>query len=418
MNNLTDDSKVILMLCGRFGNNSVYSPLKPTEYHNLVRWLIGAHLRPADLLHGNCATEGAAGARLSEERLSGLLKRGVEVGLMLEQWESQGIWVVSRGDPDYPRRYKKHLGEKAPPFLFGAGDRNLMQGGGLAVVGSRNVTRDGESFTKEVASWCARGGMPIVSGGARGVDQISMLAALDAGGYVIGILADSLLKQSVSSHARSAIADGRLLLLSPYHPGARFTVGTAMGRNKFIYAMADYALVVQTDHKKGGTWEGACEELRRSTHKTVFVRGGEQIPVGNRKLLGMGGVPFPFFTFADSATATLRSAADTAASMTPESDLFELADRQRKEGADAPIPSAEVVDRTVTEGELSSSSFPSVFDAVLPLIIALVDTPLTVDQLLERLDGVMKGQLQSWLKHAISEKRIKKLSKPVRYVRL
>jgi predicted Rossmann fold nucleotide-binding protein DprA/Smf involved in DNA uptake len=29
-----------------------------------------------------------------------------------------------------------------------------------------------------------------------------------------------------------------------------------MGRNKLIYAMADYGLVVSAEHKKGGTWAG------------------------------------------------------------------------------------------------------------------------------------------------------------------
>jgi predicted Rossmann fold nucleotide-binding protein DprA/Smf involved in DNA uptake len=103
--------------------------------------------------------------------------------------------------------------------------------------------------------------MPVISGGARGVDQTAMNAALGAGGKVIGVLAENLLKKSLERTARNAIADKRLLLLSPYHPTARFTVATAMARNKLIYAMADYGVVVQSDYKKGGTWAGAAEEL-------------------------------------------------------------------------------------------------------------------------------------------------------------
>ncbi|MGM0490961.1 MAG: DNA-processing protein DprA [Planctomycetota bacterium] len=53
--------------------------------------------------------------------------------------------------------------------------------------------------------------------------------------------------------ARKAIADDRLLLISPYHPEARFTVGTAMARNKFIYALADYGLVISADQKRGAS---------------------------------------------------------------------------------------------------------------------------------------------------------------------
>jgi hypothetical protein len=43
-----------------------------------------------------------------------------------------------------------------------------------------------------------------------------------------------------------------------------------------------------------------------------------------------------------------------------------------------------------------------------------IDKPTTVDDLAVQLD-VTKGQLQIWLKQAVSEKKIKKLPKPVRY---
>ena len=36
-----------------------------------------------------------------------------------------------------------------------------------------------------------------------------------------------------------------------------------MQRNKLIYALADAALVVNSDYEKGGTWAGAVEQLER-----------------------------------------------------------------------------------------------------------------------------------------------------------
>ena len=81
---------------------------------------------------------------------------------------------------------------------------------------------------------------------------------------------ENLLKKSLERNARKAISDGQLLLISPYHPNARFTVGTAIGRNKLIYAMADYGLVVSAEHKKGGTWAGVTEELKREISLPIF----------------------------------------------------------------------------------------------------------------------------------------------------
>ncbi|MEI6516626.1 MAG: DNA-processing protein DprA, partial [bacterium] len=254
MNMMSEDAKTILMLCGHLGGDSEFEPLNQREYNQVVRWLLGKNLRPSDLLSAEHIPSVAAESGLPEQRLNGLLKRGVKLGFAVEKWNQSGIWVICRSDPDYPVRYKIHLKEKAPPILFGAGERELLKGGGLAIVGSRDVDAEGESFARKVAERCAHGEIPVVSGGARGVDQIAMASALEAGGVVIGVLADTLLRRSVSREVRYALSDRRLLLLSPYHPEAGFNVGTAMGRNKLIYALADYGLVVSAEHKKGGTW--------------------------------------------------------------------------------------------------------------------------------------------------------------------
>ena len=132
-----------------------------------------------------------------------------------------------------------------------------------------------------------------------------MKAALDAGGSSIGIVADSLLKKSVDSHARKAIADKRLLLLSMQHPNTSFSVRGAMERNKLIYAMADSALVVSAEYQKGGTWAGAVEELKRKNARKVFVRMDSpqsNVPSGNGKLLDMGATSWEHTT-----VGTLRS---------------------------------------------------------------------------------------------------------------
>lgn len=293
MNMMSEDAKAILMLCAHLGGVSEFAPLELREYNQAVLWLKSKKMRPAGLLsmeHGSALSQETG---IPEQRLNALLKRGVQLGFAVEKWNQGGIWVVCRSDQDYPARFMKQLKEKAPPVLFGAGERSLLKGGGLAIVGSRNVDAEGETFAREVAAWCARGGLPVVSGGARGVDQIAMSSALESGGVVIGVLSDTLLRTSVSRECRSALSEGRLLLLSPYHPEAGFTVGNAMGRNKLIYAMADYGLVVSADHKKGGTWAGAEEELKRKPGRPVFVRLTGSVPLGNRKLAELGAWPFP-----------------------------------------------------------------------------------------------------------------------------
>jgi predicted Rossmann fold nucleotide-binding protein DprA/Smf involved in DNA uptake len=65
-----------------------------------------------------------------------------------------------------------------------------------------------------------------------------------------------------------------------------------MARNRYIYALADYALVVQSDLNKGGTWTGAAENLRAGWIP-LFVRNDTEAP-GNQALIRQGGISFQY----------------------------------------------------------------------------------------------------------------------------
>lgn len=268
---LSPDTQAVLLLCGRFGDRANGAdPLTAGEYARLTKWLRERQLRPAGLLEGVSLAELVA-AKLEPARIESLLKRGAAMALATEKWLRSGLWIVSRSDEGYPQRLKKKLGQDSPALLFGAGDVSLFEFGGLAIVGSRNATESELDFTRDVAARCAREGVGVVSGGARGVDVAAMQGAGQAQGKVIGILADSLLRSCVNRDNRIGIEDCRLVLTSPFHPEAGFNAGNAMQRNRYIYALADYALVVQSDYEKGGTWAGAVENLKEGW-VPLFVR--------------------------------------------------------------------------------------------------------------------------------------------------
>ena len=62
-----------------------------------------------------------------------------------------------------------------------------------------------------------------------------------------------------------------------------------MGRNKLIYALAEFAVVVSSDHQTGGTWAGAVEALK-ANWCPVLVRDGDNVPRGNKELLKLGAI--------------------------------------------------------------------------------------------------------------------------------
>ena len=53
--------------------------------------------------------------------------------------------------------------------------------------------------------------------------------------------------------------EGRIVLVTPYDPKTSFNVGNAMARNKLVYCLSDWAIVIATSYNQGGTWAGATE---------------------------------------------------------------------------------------------------------------------------------------------------------------
>ncbi len=223
-------------------------------------------------------------------RIVDLSARAVAVAFELERLEQSGIRTVTAFDERYPQRWRARLGSKAPPLLHAAGALELLDAPGLGVVGSRDVSPEGGEVALEVARLAARRGLPLVSGGARGVDQIAMDAAFEAGGGVVGILAESLSRKLKRPEVRRAVYDGATVICTPYSPDAPFSAGNAMGRNKLIYAQAELTVVVASDDGTGGTWSGAIEALKHGYGRVSVWRGDGEGP-GNEPLQQRGAEP-------------------------------------------------------------------------------------------------------------------------------
>lgn len=292
---LSADTEVILLLCGRFGGEKqeAYQPLTPKEYGDLAAWLRALALRPSDLLAdaGRVALSRIQEARLERQRVEFLLGRGTAMALALERWARGGLWVISRGDDAYPQRLKRRLKNTAPPLLYGAGNTALLNNGGLAIVGSRDVSPFAESYTRSIAARCANEGLTVVSGGARGVDAAAMQGATEAGGHCIGVLPSDLLKTSLNRQNRIGLQEGCLVLVSPFYPEAGFGRGAnAMARNRYIYTLADQALVIDSALENGGTWAGAVENLKHGWVPLYVRTPGDG--AGNAALIAKGALPF------------------------------------------------------------------------------------------------------------------------------
>ncbi len=223
-------------------------------------------------------------------RIARLSQRATALAFELERLEQSGIHTVTAFDEHYPSGWRARLAAKAPPLLHAAGELELFDTPGLGVVGSRDVSQVGGQVARDVACLAARRGIPLVSGGARGVDQLAMDAAFESGGSVVGILAESLSRKLKRSDVRRAVHDGGTVMCTPYSPDAPFSAGNAMGRNKLIYAQAALTVVVASGVDSGGTWSGATEALKHGYGNVAVWRGDGQGP-GNEILEQRGAMP-------------------------------------------------------------------------------------------------------------------------------
>ena len=290
--NMTPSKEAVLLLTTSLGKTGIDSikPLTPAEWGEFATWMHEHNLNPGMLLHCdlNDSLNKWNHPKVTVSRLHNLLNRGAALGFALEKWERAGLWVVTRGDTNYPKQLKRRLGSRAPATLFGCGSVNLLNMGSIAIVGSRHAADSDICFAEDIGRHSAECGEVVVSGGAAGTDRAAMFGALNSGGKVIGVLGDSLLRSTTSSEYRSHLVAGNLALVSPYDPEANFTVARAMGRNKYIYCLAHEAIVVSSTPDRGGTWRGAVENLKHGW-VPLLVKRNQSPNSGNRGLVELGG---------------------------------------------------------------------------------------------------------------------------------
>lgn len=289
----SDNAMCAILLCSYLGirSDDAIKPFSLGEWNDFLDKIIEMKEEPCAILRKDFDI--ANQMKYTDayaERIRNLVSRGAGVAFELDDLEKKGIQVITLFDADYPILLRRKLKKKMPPVLFYTGDIRLSKKVGIAVVGSRNVNQEGIEFTKKLVEKAAGEKLVIYSGGAKGVDTISEMTAINAGSAVVSFVADSLLTKIKKKEVLDNIMAGRLLLISDVKPDAGFSAARAMNRNKYIYASSYGAFVVSSDYNKGGTWGGATEAMRNGLSKTFVWDHKEYL--GNQKLIEKGAIPY------------------------------------------------------------------------------------------------------------------------------
>ena len=417
--NLGPDTQAVLLLCGALGRNDRdLQPLTPGQYNVFAAALHALGKRPGDLLGASglddtlirevCAVQNTNGRVKSAgpDWIAALLRRGVTLSVALDKWASYGVRVVSRADEAYPERLRKHLGAKAPALLYYAGNAALLSGGGMAFVGSRDISEKAADVLRGVVRGCVDLGKNIVSGGARGADQTAMQEAFSAGGKVIGALPCDLRKACLDPSNRDALAGGNALLFSAFDPEVRpFSYGSvAMDRNKYIYGMADACFVAQSAKgTKSGTWSGADEELKNRERNPVYVYLGEDPSEGCVDLANRGAIVWdPGKTVAENLSGSAERKKPVAFR---QDDLFSgsWAEESAARFGNAEKPEARIRAKSAVPNGSDPKTPYSVFLDALAEILASPRKETDAKKRLGSTLDLVPAQVKRWLEKAVQQ---------------
>lgn len=201
------------------------------------------------------------------QRILSLLEDTELLEHYLHSGRKQGCIPITRVSEGYPQQLHEKLGLDAPGCLWAKGDTSLLKLPGIALVGSRELEEANAAFAREVGRQAAGMGCALISGNARGADRAAQDACLGAGGKVISIVADSLVKYRENPN---------MLYISEDGFDEPFSAPRAHSRNRCIHTLGRIVFVAQSGLGKGGTWSGTVKNLQQGWTTVACFRDGSE----------------------------------------------------------------------------------------------------------------------------------------------
>ena len=216
------------------------------------RHLLKAFGLPAAIFAaGSPAIRSVIGAELAERLASHDASAGIEAALA---WAAEpGNRIVTLADAAYPQAL---LTTADPPvLLYVKGRAELLNHPALAIVGSRNATKQGEANAEAFAASVAAAGLTVISGLALGIDAAAHRGALGVQGgsgstiAVIGTGADRIYPARNEALTRAIVERG--CVVSEFPLGTAALPGNFPRRNRLIAGISLGCLVVEAAEKSG-----------------------------------------------------------------------------------------------------------------------------------------------------------------------
>lgn len=219
------------------------------RFRALERW------RPPDeIAKVENITELVYGAGISLSLARRVMAQMSDLTLLERQWNrvrQGGVQAIFFDDPRYPERLKR-FGD-SPPVLFVKGRVEVLERRGIAVVGTRSPSREGETIAEWIGQVASSVGWNVVSGLAYGVDAAAHRGALSVkeGGVTVAVLGSGLLSVYPREHrslAEKITEEGALVSERMW---GEVRAAWLVQRNRLISGLSDVVLIVEGEENDG-----------------------------------------------------------------------------------------------------------------------------------------------------------------------
>lgn len=184
--------------------------------------------------------------------------------------EKEQIAAIAFTDERYPKRLA-HCYDP-PILLYYAGTADLNAPRMLAVIGTRQPSEYGSSWTQRIVEELSDQGVQVVSGLAQGIDAIAHRTALKKNQQTIGVLAHGLDRIYPHHHRNLANAMRKQGgLLTEFRQGTEPDRYHFPARNRIVAGMTDATLVIESGEKGGSL---ITASLANQYNRDVFAVPG------------------------------------------------------------------------------------------------------------------------------------------------
>lgn len=193
-------------------------------------------------------------------------------------------------DPEYPGLLRDI--PDAPLLLYYLGDRALLRGPSVAVVGARDCTQEGIAVAAFFARALSEAGVTVISGMAKGIDRAAHLASLQEPGKSIAVLGTGIdVVYPLCNTDLYTLLVQQGLVISEFAPGAQPAARHFPIRNRLISGLCQGVLVVEAAGRSGSL---ITARLALEQNREVFAVPGHtmaSVSEGCRELIRQGAKP-------------------------------------------------------------------------------------------------------------------------------